>query len=62
MVISSLVILGIAENEALAFAGAVFTIQSLWQILYGLFGVFAMPYVKRENQETVTVNNNSINQ
>ena len=54
MVISSLVILGVAENQALAFAGAVFTIQSVWQILYGLFGVFAMPYVKRENQVTAT--------
>lgn len=49
MVISSLLILGVTENEALAFAGAVFTIQSVWQILYGLFGVFAMPHVKREN-------------
>ena len=48
MVISSLLILGVAEKEALAFAGAVFTIQSVWQILYGLFGVIAMPYVKRE--------------
>jgi conserved hypothetical protein len=48
VVISSLVILGVTENEALAFAGAVFTIQSVWQILYGLFGVFAVPYVKRE--------------
>ncbi|WP_294080667.1 lysylphosphatidylglycerol synthase transmembrane domain-containing protein [Proteiniphilum sp. UBA5384] len=50
MVISSLLILGVTEKEALAFAGAVFIIQSVWQILYGLFGVFAMPYVKRENK------------
>lgn len=48
MVISSLLIVGVAENEALAFAGAVFAIQSVWQILYGLFGVIAMPYVKRD--------------
>ncbi|MFA5651329.1 MAG: lysylphosphatidylglycerol synthase transmembrane domain-containing protein [Proteiniphilum sp.] len=48
VVISSLLILGVTENEALAFAGAVFAIQSVWQILYGLFGVFAMPYVKRD--------------
>ncbi len=54
MVTSSLVVLGVAENQALAFAGAVFTIQSVWQILYGLFGVFAMPYVKRENRKTTT--------
>lgn len=51
VVISSLLILGVTEKEALAFAGAVFTIQSVWQILYGLFGVFAMPYVKRENKQ-----------
>ncbi|WP_139224113.1 lysylphosphatidylglycerol synthase transmembrane domain-containing protein [Proteiniphilum acetatigenes] len=50
VVISSLLILGVAEKEALAFAGAVFTIQSVWQILYGLFGVIAMPYVKREQK------------
>lgn len=48
MVISSLLILGVAEKEALAFAGAVFTIQSVWQILYGLVGVFAMSHVKRK--------------
>lgn len=52
MVISSLLILGVAENQSLAFAGAVFTIQSVWQILYGLFGVIAMPYVKRINKAT----------
>lgn len=49
VVTTSLVILGVAENQALAFAGAVFAIQSLWQILYGLFGVLAMPLVKRKN-------------
>ena len=50
VVTSSLVILGVAENQALAFAGAVFAIQSIWQILYGLFGVLAMPFVKRHNE------------
>ncbi len=54
MVISSLLVLGVVENQALAFAGAVFTIQSVWQILYGLFGVFALPYVKRENEKLTT--------
>lgn len=48
-VISSLLILGVTEKEALAFAGAVFIVQSVWQILYGLFGVLAIPYVKREH-------------
>lgn len=57
-VISSLVILGVEEKEALAFAGAVFTIQSVWQILYGLVGVFAMPYVNRAQQEVTTEKTN----
>ncbi len=59
VVISSLLILGVAENQALAFAGAVFAIQSVWQILYGLFGVFAMPYVKRETTPVVEINETS---
>jgi len=54
VVISSLLILGVAESEALAFAGAVFAVQSVWQILYGLFGVFAMPYVKRKTADETT--------
>ena len=54
MVVSSLLILGVAENEALAFAGAVFAIQSAWLIVTGLVGVFAMPFVKRETVETET--------
>jgi len=53
VVISSLLILGVTEKEALAFAGAVFIIQSVWQILYGLFGVLAMPYVKRGNEQKI---------
>ena len=49
VVSSSLLILGVADTQALAFAGAVFAVQSVWQILYGLFGVLAMPLVKRDN-------------
>lgn len=48
MVISSLVILGVSYNEASAFAGAVFMIQSVWIILCGVFGILALPYVKRD--------------
>ncbi len=55
VVISSLLILGVAENQALAFAGAVFAVQSVWQIMYGLFGVFAMPHVKRKNSSATNV-------
>lgn len=47
MVISSLVILGVTYEQASAFAGAVFIIQSIWIILVGVFGVLALPYVKR---------------
>ena len=50
MVSTSLVILGVAESQALAFAATVFAIQSVWQILYGLFGVLAMSFVKRDNK------------
>jgi len=50
MVISSLVILGVGYEEAGAFAGAVFTIQSIWIILCGVFGIVALPYVKRTPQ------------
>jgi len=53
MVISSLIILGVSNANASAFAFAVFAIQSVWTILYGLFGVIAMPYVKRNNVKTV---------
>lgn len=50
MVISSLVLLGVGSPEAKAFAGAVFTIQSVWLILSGVFGILALPYVKREEE------------
>lgn len=48
MVISSLVLLGVGSPEAKAFAGAVFTVQSIWLILCGVFGILALPYVKRD--------------
>ncbi len=50
MVISSLVILGVSYEQASAFAGAVFAVQSVWIILIGVFGVLALPYVKREKE------------
>ncbi len=61
-VTTSLVILGVMENQALAFAGAVFAIQSVWQILYGLFGVLAMPFVKRDNLITEKEHINNLKQ
>ena len=62
VVTSSLVILGVAENQALAFAGTVFAIQSVWQILYGLYGVLAMPFVKREEIGVQPINIETIEQ
>ena len=50
MVISSLVIFGIGYEEASAFAGAIFTVQSVWIILLGVMGILALPYVKREKE------------
>lgn len=50
MVISSLVVFGIAYEQASAFAGVVFIIQSVWIILLGVFSIIALPYVKRENK------------
>ncbi len=47
MVISSLVAFGIAYEQASAFAGVVFIIQSVWIILLGVFSMIALPYVKR---------------
>jgi uncharacterized protein (TIRG00374 family) len=53
MVISSLVIFGIGYEEASAFAGAIFTVQSIWIILLGVMGILALPHVKRENENLV---------
>ncbi|MDO5664217.1 MAG: lysylphosphatidylglycerol synthase transmembrane domain-containing protein [Bacteroidia bacterium] len=67
MVISSLVIFGVGYDQAGAFAGAVFTIQSVWIILLGVIGILLLPHVKRgkENlglqkpaEQEETTNNN----
>lgn len=50
MVISSLIILGVGYEEASAFAGTVFTVQSVWIILLGVIGILALPYVKRKKE------------
>lgn len=50
MVISSLIILGVGYEEASAFAGTVFTVQSVWIILLGVIGILGLPYVKREKE------------
>ncbi len=50
MVISSFLIFGISSENANAFAGTVFTIQSVWTILVGIIAIFLLPYVKRESK------------
>ena len=50
MVISSLIILGVGYEEASAFAGTIFTVQSVWIILLGVIGILALPYVKRKKE------------
>lgn len=48
MVITSLLVYGVSWKEGSAFAGAIFTIQSAWLILTGVFSIFAIQYVRRE--------------
>ena len=52
MVITSLLVYGVTWEQGSAFAGAVFTIQSAWLILTGIFSIFAIQYVKRDTPET----------
>lgn len=49
MVITSLLVYGVSYEQGSAFAGAVFTIQSLWLILIGVISIFAIQYVNRDN-------------
>lgn len=58
MVITSLLVYGVSYENGSAFAGAIFTIQSLWLILIGLFSIFAIQYVKRD-EATVAVTQKS---
>ena len=55
MVITSLLVYGVSYEQGSAFAGAIFTIQSAWLILIGIFSIFAIQYVKREIPETASV-------
>ena len=53
MVITSLLVYGVSWEQGSAFAGAIFTIQSAWLILIGIFSIFAIQYVKRDTPEMV---------
>lgn len=51
MVISTLMIFGVNENDAAAFALVVHTIQTIWTALCGLFAIIALPIVNKEKTE-----------
>ena len=61
MVITSLLVYGVTWEQGSAFAGAVFTIQSAWLILTGIFSIFAIQYVKRDTPYTVEIVNRETN-
>ena len=48
MVMSTLVAFGVDKSDAGAFALVVFTVQTLWVALVGLFGVAALPIVNKK--------------
>ncbi len=61
MVITSLLVYGVSWEQGSAFAGAIFTIQSAWLILIGIFSIFAIQYVKRDLPETADLTNSETN-
>jgi uncharacterized protein (TIRG00374 family) len=50
MVIATLVLFGVKETDAAAFALVVHTVQTVWTGLCGLFGVAALPIVNKESK------------
>jgi uncharacterized protein (TIRG00374 family) len=48
MVISTLMIFGVNENDSAAFALVVHTIQTIWTALCGLFAIIALPLVNKK--------------
>ena len=55
MVIATLVLFGVNENDAAAFALIVHSIQTLWTLLCGLFGVVALPLTNKKLEEDTVV-------
>lgn len=53
MVIATLVVYGVNENDAAAFALVVHASQSVWTALCGLFGIVALPIINKETQESI---------
>ena len=55
MVIATLVCFGVNENDAAAFALVVHTVQTVWTVLCGLFGIVALPLTNRDNSKELAV-------
>lgn len=51
MVISTLVLYGVGESDAAAFALVVHTVQSVWTALCGVFGIAALPIINKDTPE-----------
>jgi uncharacterized membrane protein YbhN (UPF0104 family) len=51
MVISTLMIFSVKENDAAAFALVVHAIQTIWTALCGLFAIIALPVVNKEKPQ-----------
>ena len=54
MVIATLVCFGVNENDAAAFALVVHTVQTVWTVLCGLFGIVALPLTNKETPAVVS--------
>ena len=49
MVMTTLIAFGVDKNDAGTFAMVVFAVQTVWTALVGLFGIFALPIVNKDN-------------
>ena len=51
MVMTTLIAFGVDKNDAGAFAMVVFAVQTVWTALAGLFGIFALSVVNKEDSK-----------
>ena len=49
MIIATFVAFGVDKNDAGAFAMVVFAVQTMWVALVGLFAIFALPVINKDN-------------
>jgi uncharacterized protein (TIRG00374 family) len=54
MIISTFVAFGVSKTDAGAFALVVFTVQTVWTVITGLFGIVALPIVNAKREKTET--------